>query len=242
MKLSALKDAEYTVSGLEGFTFSEALRFWKAKFPSFKHFQRDVILHPELNELAEFMKANWDDIEAITVEEALQERNMERRRVMFDCIGVAKLFSSLEPELLDRQVIEKKRTRWDGNNQPYEHHFEDTYELYRIEGSKLFKADPNRSKPDPVYAVRCWCTSTAREYWIYVPAEVALVKKRWSGGIENPDAIRAIAWTIRLDLSYPKRIYRQGDIIIAEESEHSQTVTPYHLTKEQYLQLMFSET
>lgn len=240
MDLQALKDAEYTVSGLRGFTFSEALRLWKTKFETVKHFQRDVIRHPALAELGDFAKQSWEEINAVTAEEAMQEANMERRRVMFDCIGVSRLFAALEPELLDRQVVSKKRTRWNSDNASYIHGFEDVYELYKIDGKKLFAGD--FAEQNAVYAVRCWCTTTSREYWIYVPEEIALGRPRWSNSFAEPDAIRAIAWTIRIDVSEPKRLYRQGDIIIAEESSLSKSVDPYHLTKEQYLQLMFSET
>lgn len=232
----------YCVSGLEGFTLSEALRYWKAKFETIKHFMRDVITHECLEDLGGFVKESWDQIKPITVGEALQERNSERRRVMFDCIGVAKLFKQLNPELLDKKVVSKKRTRWDENNRAYEHRFEDVYELYRIVGTELFEHEDRWRKPNDVYAVRCWCTTTNREYWIYVPEEIALGKTARSPGEENPDAIRSIAWTIRVDVSNPKRIFRQGDIIVVEESEDSQTVEPYHLTAEQYLKLLFSET
>jgi len=60
--------------------------------------------------------------------------------------------------------------------------------------------------------------------------------------MSSPDAVSAIAWTIRINITHPKRIYRQGDIIIAEESENSVITAPYHLNKQQYLALMYSET
>lgn len=237
-----LNAATYYVSGIPGFTLSEALRFWKAKFETIKHFKRDVITHERLEELGNFVKEIWDTIIPISVQEALSEQNTEKRRVMFDCIGVAKLFQQLDPELLDKQVIPKTRTRWDHNNKPWTHQFEDVYELYRIDGTKMFEQANKWQKPNPVYAVRCWCTTTNREYWIYVPAEAAIGKPEWSSAKADPDAIRAIAWTIRIDITHPKRIFRQGDIIVAEESEDSTQVEPYHLTKEQYLELIFSET
>jgi len=240
-KLS-IQTLEYYVGGLGGFTLNEALRYWKAKFETIKHFKRDVIKHTALAELGEFVAEVWDSIKPITVSEAFGEQNMEKRRVMFDCIGVARLFKELEPELLNQQVVSKSRTRWNTQNTAYEHNYDDTYELYRIDGDKLFKPLNEWNKPNPVYAVRCWCTTTEREYWIYVPEEIALGARSWQHELHDPDAIRAIAWTIRLDINKPRRIYRQGDIIVAEESEDSQTVAPYHLTKEQYLTLMFSET
>ncbi|GEP97671.1 hypothetical protein [Chitinophaga cymbidii] len=233
-----LHSAEYIVSHMRGFSLSEAMRFWKAKFESINHFKRDVTHHPALKDLEAFVEEHWETIQPITVQEALQETNMEKRRVMFDCIGVSRLFQSLDPTLLDKQVISKVRNRWDKKNKPYEHTFDDTYELYRLDGNKLFKSE--QSDPNPVFAVRCWCTTTEREYWIYIPEEAALGNSISSS--RNPDAIRAIAWTIRIDISHPKRIFRQGDIIVAEQSPQSTDTAPYHLSKEQYLSLMYSET
>lgn len=236
-----LQDATYYVSGLQGFTLSEALKLWKAKFETIKHFRRDVITHPSLEQLGGFVEEMWDGIVPVSVQEALKEKNTEKRRVMFDCIGVAKLFAALEPELIDRQILSKQRTRWDERNNPYPHQFEDVYELYQIDGEKLFDTESRWSKPEPVYAVRCWCTTTGREYWIYVPKAAALTKKPGEF-IEQADAITAIAWTIRIDITNPKRIFRQGDIIVAEESEDSRQAEPYHLDKDQYIKLLFSET
>jgi len=238
-----LHAATYYVSGLRGFALSEALQLWKAKFETIKHFKRDVVRHPGLEELGAFVEEMWESIIPVSVQDALKEKNTEKRRVMFDCIGVAKLFRELDPELLDKQVLTKKRTRWDEQNKAWQHEFEDVYELYRIDGAKLFVPEQSWQKTNPVFAVRCWCTTTGREYWIYVPEAIAMgTPDRWRTYETNPDAVRAIAWTIRLDISNPKRIFRQGDIIVAEESEDSLTVAPYHLSKEQYITLLFSET
>lgn len=106
----------------------------------------------------------------------------------------------------------------------------DKYELYKIKGDKLFpeeKSEWRRSNAD-IYAVRCWCTTTAREYWIYVPRNVGEMK----------DAIEAIAWTFQLNIGEPVALYRQGDIIIAEAGPDSKEVRPYHLDKATYLKLL----
>jgi len=236
------RNADYCVCGLRGYKLDQALRLWKAKFETIKHFKRDVIKHSSLEELGNFVEEMWDNILPVAVPEALREGNVEKRRVMFDCIGVSTLFRELNPELLDRQMVHKIRTRWDEHNNAYQHEYDDIYELYRLGGNKLFAGVYPLQRPESIYSVRCWCTTTGREYWIYVPEEAALGRNRWQHIDDKPDALRAIAWTIRIDISSPKRIYRQGDIIIAEESEGSQTVSPYHLSKEQYLALMFSET
>jgi len=171
--------------------------------------------------------------------------------VYFDAIGIEKLFKQLDPKLLDKQVVKKKRQRWDENFKEYTYEFEDVYELYQIEGTKLFEKDRWGNTPEPVFAVRCWCTTTNREYWLYVTKEAALGDRWWyndEDGKSQPDAIRAIAWTVRVDVPEEniEKIYRQGDIIVvkmndvAKHTEH--TFRPYHLTKEQYLEKMYSES
>lgn len=168
----------------------------------------------------------------------------------FDCIGVQELFKQLEPTLRDRQVIKKKRTKWNDKNDPYHYEFEDVYELYEIDGHKMFETDRWGRRPNPVYAVRCWCTTTNREYWLYVNSEAA-TGSRWSMPDEEDivyDAIRAIAWTIRVDVAEEQidKIYRQGDIIVVKLNDVPQVPLPIgfmrHLSKETYLEKMYSET
>ena len=230
----------YSVSNYTEFDLNTALRLWKTKFEDYKKFYKEVITHPALEEFGVFVWEMWDSILPVTAAEAFTISNIEERRVYFDCIGPQKLFKSLNPELLDAQTITKSRCRWKEDNSEYTTCYNDVYELYKIPGEKLFgdRLRPNMWGPPritPIYAVRCWCTTTAREYWIYVPERVAIEEGK-------PDAVKAIAWTIRIDITNPKSIMRQGDIIIVEESERSQEVTPYHLSKEQYLSWMVSET
>jgi hypothetical protein len=236
---------EYIVNSREGYDLSTALRLWKTKYETdFRDFVRDVTPHESLFDFRDFVESMWEDIVPVTVEEALQLPNVEDRRVYFDAIGVEKLFKQLNPKLRDKQTIKKKRTRWDDNNDPYEYEFEDVYELYEIPGEKLFVTDRWGNQPRPVYAVRCWCTTTNREYWLYVPVEAATDGKGWWQVNEDSkyDAIGAIAWTIRIDVKNPERIYRQGDIVVVKQSEQSKPTDPYHLDKKQYLSLMYSET
>jgi len=233
----------FIVGGRNSFTLSEALRLWKSKYPEFIDFKKDVITHKSLEDFGIFVSECWDDIIPVTVQEALAIENTEIRRTYFDCIGVEKLFKDLQPTQIDKQVIKKKRHKWDDQNNQEVYEFEDVYELYKIDGEKLFKSDRWGRSVDDVFAVRCWCTTTNREYWLYVTREAA-INQRWVIPNEtgDPDAVRAIAWTIRLDVSNPEKIYRQGDIIVAKLSETSESVSPYHITKDQYLNLMYSET
>jgi len=247
MKKIDYSKQEYIVSNRTGFTLSEALSLWKAKYSDIKDLKKEMIIHESLEDFGNFIEEMWDSINPATVQEALAKENAEERRVYFDCIGVQELFKQLEPTLRDRQVITKKRTKWDdeGNDVVYE--FEDVYELYEINGSKMFETDRWGRTPNSVFAVRCWCTTTNREYWLYVPREAALGSNWWNDDDERnkPDAIRAIAWTIRVDVGEDQieKLYRQGDIIVAKLKEGATPIGHFrHLTKEAYLEKMYSET
>ena len=235
---------KYNVANQPNFTLDEALALWKAKYPEFADFKKDVITHENLQDFSNFVEEIWNDIKPVTVEEALKISNTEVRRTYFDCIGVVRLFKELNPTLRDRQVLTKKRTKWDeeGNDVVYE--FEDVYELYEIDGKLLFDKDRWGRTPSNVYAVRCWCTTTNREYWIYVNEEAALGESRWNNR-DDFDAVRAIAWTIRIDVNETdvEKLYRQGDIIVAKVRKNAKLNSwPKHLSKEGYLTKMYSET
>jgi hypothetical protein len=243
----------YIVNGREGFDLSTALKLWKTKYQDdYRDFQKAVITHESLNDFEEFVSSMWPLIETVTIQDALIQENTEDRRVYFDAIGIEKLFKSLDPKLLDKQTIKKSRTRWDDEFNEYTHEFEDVYELYEIQATKMFTADRWGNEPrDHIYAVRCWCTTTNREYWLYVPRWAALGEQWWASSEDErakADAIRAIAWTVRIDVKPEdvEKIYRQGDIIVAKMKDSAKltqsTFSPYHLDKEQYLQLMYSET
>lgn len=251
-------DLKFTVGGVNDIEFREAIQLWKTKYPDFRDFKREVITSPLLEDFGNFMEEMWEHIIPVTLKEGFSQDNIEKRRLYFDCIGVETLFKSLNPTLLDSQTIKKKRMNWDDDNNEQLYEFEDTYELYSIPASKLQLKD-RFNRENSVYAVRCKCTTTGREYWIYVPQEVAINVNDWQlkhhnetgipytdyNGIQyipNPDAIRAIAWTVRIDVENTERIYRQGDIIVCKLGLNSQVVRPYHITKEQYLNLMYSET
>jgi hypothetical protein len=225
---------EYRVHGQIGQNYESALRCWKTQHKTFDVFLREVITHDSMKAFADHVQPIWDEIKPLTITEAFAEKNIELRRLMFSCIGIQEMFKQLEPELIDRQEIDFKNKRWDKDNQPYFENIKDVYELYNIKGEKLFPEEKDWRKQNfDTYADRCWCTTTGREYWIYVP--------RWEG--EKNDAVSAIAWTMQITISNPEYIVRQGDVIIAKASEDSvEYKNPQHLTKKQYLTLLQSQT
>lgn len=224
------KKLNYTVENHTGVSHDVALRIWKTMYSSFDEFLKRVIIYEGMQEFADHCASVWKETKTLTVPEAFKESNLELRRLCFKAIGIEKMFKELEPEMVHREVLQFNNITYDAKNQPTMSIINDIYELYRIKGEKLFPEEKLefRRKNADTYAVRCWCTTTKREYWIYVP--------RWVG--EQKDAIEAIAWTFQLNIRNPEYIVRQGDIIIAKESKDSIEVGLYHLTKDLYLKYL----
>ena len=233
------KEAVYSINKVSGFTLPMAERIWKTRYESADMAIEAIARHPRLQDLASYIANRWDEIEPITAAEALQEAMIEFRRTMFWAIGVTKLFTSLNPTLLDTVTLVKKNNRWDKNNKPYVQELTDIYELYKIDGATLLGQRNNRNAVD-VFAVRCWCTSTEREYWIYVPQNAAYIYDHKTG--EKPSALKAISWTFNVSTSDIDKIYRQGDIILVKSKEKPEYNYSRHLTAEMYTNHLISET
>lgn len=222
----------YSVAGVS-FDLETAISLYKSRYKSIDEFRQEVIAHPMLEKFDILVSSLWDYVSPMSPAKALSLPNLEQRRTAFSYIGVSNLFKNLNAEKIASETVVKVNHRWDQENIAYEQWIFDTYELYRIPSKKLFdQVDRRVFNLDDVYAVRCWCTSSEREYFIYVPPQIG----------ERRDPIAAVAWTIWIGITDPARIYRQGDIIIAELSENSTICDPYHLTREQYLNLMYAET
>lgn len=229
----------FTCEGVE-MPKERAVQIWKLTYKTIEEFVKEVISgNPALNQILGYISDNWDDAEEVTFEECFKEPNIEIRRLLFRGIGMEVMMKELKPELLGKETLIHKQIKWDDDNDQLDEvtHNKEVYELYKIEGTK-FRSEKElegkdeweirRMNYDTVYAVRCWCCSTDREYWIYVPEHAC----------KNFDPIEAIAWTVRLNYTDPLFIMRQGDVIIAKNSPTSVECAPYHLDKETYSQLL----
>lgn len=76
MKIDYSKQ-EYIVSNRTGFTLSEALSLWKAKYADFKDLKKDMITHESLQDFGNFIEEMWDSIKPATVQEALAKRTLK---------------------------------------------------------------------------------------------------------------------------------------------------------------------
>ncbi len=249
---------EYIIQGVRGFDMNTYYRAMKTRYPEWEVFIRET--RPVEDEELALMKESWDEVKPIDIQEALGERNIEKRKALFSCIGPEKLFREMEPELLDTQTLKKTRKSWGEKNEEIMKDFDDTYELYRIPRKKLFPDVSNAANTvaftsiDDVYAVRCWCTTTGREYWIFVSPEAAGIKRGShvvNGQIvtepNKHDAVAAIAWTFRVGYKaeHIEAIYRQGDCLVVKTTPEAKLMDDwswYHLDKQTYIDKLVAES
>lgn len=224
---------------------NNALRIWKKMYGTYENFLEQMIRpadHPFMNKIGKYISKEWNSIKDITVANAFSVKNVEVRRLYFKAIGVIQLFKDLDPVLIDTKVLKKKGVRWDENNNEIPYSINDKYELYKIDGNKLYPDESSewRRQNATIYAVRCWCSTTEREYWIYVPRDIG----------EKGNALDAIAWTVRISHTNPEYIIRQGDVIIAKLSKDSKRIEHSwrkvydfkHLTGKEYKNLIIATT
>ena len=115
-------------------------------------------------ELSDF----WEDIKPITFKEIAKFQNLEMRRVGVDILGLERLINEVNPTLISKETISKK-TQWVGENgDTITHIFEDTYELFEVDGSYFSEGLDSWRKMANCHYVRCKDTSTDRTYLIWI--------------------------------------------------------------------------
>lgn len=191
----------------------------------------------------------WVDIQPMTfVDIASLITNIEQRRVAITCLGFENLLTEINPILVDTKRLNKSTTWVNSNGELVQHSFVDIYQLFKVQGSVLFKGvtETWETKQD-YHFVKFKDTSTDREYMIWVQLEsVSTTNGRNSWGSNLMiDAIEAIAWTIQTDV--PKgnieKIVRQGDcILIKKKNTNLDPCEIRHLTSEEYQDLLVIES
>ena len=183
----------------------------------------------------------WEKEKPMEAAEVFALDNAEQRMIAIKYIGMAELLSHYEHKVLDKQTVKKQNKRWSINqNGEIEQRvdlIDDTYELLKVkykEGRETFD----------IVGIRCKCTTTEREYFIYVPP----INDNWDKPKYPTDAITAIASTFRINVKPEavKAIRRQGDVInvvIKKDWEGKDWKCNWRpVTKDEYLTKLESET
>jgi len=198
----------------------------------------------------------WDDIEPLKFSDIAKWENLEKRRIGMLYLGIDALVKEVNPKLLNKTTL-KKNTTWINSKGVLESvNFKDTYELYKVDG-KHFTDSRNawRRTANDCHYVKCFCSSTKREYLIWVDIR-SIYNTKYGDGASNfrdiadmeagIDAVDAIAWTITTNLpkEYIEKIIRQGDCVLIKptEGKRLRLENPRHLTSEEYNEFLVAES
>lgn len=103
------------------------------------------------------------------------------------------------------------------------------YEVYEVNGENLGIAEK-------LYALKCWCTSTSTEHWLWIEEKY------------KDQPLEAVASTFRIHsdvIDKIKEIKRQGDVLLVEMKEEFKDYEPtgeiVPLTADQYFGLLTTQ-
>ncbi len=156
----------------------------------------------------------YDMVQPFTYSEAFSIKDITFKNVVFSTINVGEMIASLGHERIQTEGknVSHRRYKADGTYDIV--NYDVIYELHKVDCTKLLEANTTdnrfgmRFTDNFVYAVKCWCTSTNKEHWLWVETEYAL-----KGPLE------AIASTVRVYknmLPHITAIKRQGDVFLFE--------------------------
>lgn len=195
------------------------------------------------------LKDIWDSIEPLSFKEIAKLSNLEQRRIGILCLGLDRLVKEINPTLVSKKTIKKTTTWIDGDGKLITKKFNDTYELYMVDGDYLNEGLESWRKAENSYYLKLKDTSTEREYLMWVDAKSVY---RTNKGVNDFDfaitkinAIQCIAWTIQTNV--PKgsieKIVRQGDCVMIKPTKgYLPLDNPRHLTETEYRKLIVAES
>lgn len=200
-----------------------------------------------MEELEDF----WNDIVPLTFGDIAKLPNLEQRRIGILHLGLDRIVEQVKPTLLSSKTLSKTTTWVDANGRLVEHKFNDTYELYEVNGDYFSEGmkDSWRKMEDCHY-IRCKDTSTDREYLIWVDLRSVyqtndLGNGSWGFDKSKVNAIQCIAWTIQTDIPMGniEKIIRQGDcVLIKPMGDYKPLDRARHLTEKEYKELIVAES
>jgi len=188
-----------------------------------KMVEREDLLH-QIDVLLFYFKS----AKPFSYREAFELSNQQFRALVFGSINVTEMINNLGNT---RIAVEGKKVTHKvyKQNGTFELKTYDViYELYQIDCSELGLQIPN-------YCVKCWCTTTNKEHWLWVEKEYA-----------EKGPLEAIASTVRVYenmIPFIKYIKRQGDVLLFEMSEkiipHGKIIP---LTAEKYFSKLIAQS
>lgn len=240
IEISIIHDLKYQVSSnsIKSIGNKNALRLLKGIYTNKVRFiERYLSIYQNielLKPLCNYFLENYDKTLPFTYKEAFEIDDANFQKMIFNTIDINDLIRNLGATRIKSDGREVTRKCFDkyGNSLP-NNNYHAIYETYQIDCTKLIGAEFT-DLDYFAYAVKCWCTSTNKEHWI------------WIESTYKDDPLEAIASTFRFHenvIPHIKELKRQGDIMLVELHEE---VSPkgkiIPLTTEQYFKFLTIET
>jgi len=199
-----------------------------------------------MEQLEEF----WNEIVPATFQDIALLPNLEQRRIGIVHLGIEEVVKQVNPKLLSKKTIKKETTWINEQGGLVNHKFNDTYELYEVNGEVFSQGlESSWRKMENCHYIRCKDTSTDREYLIWVDLQSVYrtneLGDMWQWDKSKINAIQCIAWTIQTNVPKGKieKIVRQGDcVMIKPKGNFVPLDNPRHLTDKEYLNLLVAES
>ncbi|AOW10481.1 hypothetical protein [Flavobacterium gilvum] len=241
IEISILHDLTYQVSSdkIKSIGNKNALRLLKGIYTNKPRFiDRYLSIYDNielLKPIYNYFLENYEKTVPFTYKEAFEIEDENFRRMVFNAIDISDLIQNLGATRIKTDGIEVNRKCFDkqGNTLPNKN-YHAVYETYQIDCSRLVIGSEFDNQENFAYAVKCWCTSTNKEHWI------------WIEDSYKDQPLEAIASTFRFHenvIPHIKELKRQGDIMLVELNQEiipKGKIIP--LTAEQYFRLLTIET
>jgi hypothetical protein len=196
--------------------YSEELWFKKEQWIDTIMPRRNPILNVDFREIA---RNYLDVVPPITAEEIINISNAEIKRICIKYFGWENLLSHFKHEIIDSVTLERDNLRWDDELLQRIDRIQDKYELINVEYP--IKTRSGDTETIKFQLVRCWCTTTNREYVLNAIPPNIIKRERVETYVTTDvytSAIEAICSTMQIDVKEEaiKHWYRHGDVLFVD--------------------------
>lgn len=181
-----------------------------------------------LSYLLDTLEDHYDDFQPFSYAEAFRILNETFQSYVFGSVRVSEMIKELGHTRIKTagRPVRHKQFSKEGEFLGYVE-YDVVFETHRVSGAKL-------GLLRDVYAVKCWCTTTANEHWLWIQDEY------------KDDPLEAIARTFYVHenlVPFIKELKRQGDVLLVELT---QDIEPrgemVSLSKDQYFNLLTAQS
>lgn len=181
-----------------------------------------------LRSMLEFFLEEYDNVTAFTYQQAFAIRSEAFKAIVFGSIRVPEMIKALGHTRIATagQAVKHKQYSKQGDFLGFRE-YDVVFETHQVNGGQL-------GLRGNVYAVKCWCTSTNDEHWLWIEDQY------------KDDPLEAIARTFHIHenlVSFIKELKRQGDILLVELTEDIEPRgNMVSLSKDQYFGLLTAQS